>query len=95
MEAKKRLAQAAAPRRPVANGHAGSAGGQTGRPHTNIDYTNSSQFSWTKELKKTLKNVFGIEKPRLCQEGVLNAVVDCRDLVCIMPTGGKAAPSAV
>ncbi|KAF9031692.1 ATP-dependent DNA helicase [Hymenopellis radicata] len=35
-----------------------------------------------------MKNVFGIEKFRLCQRGVCNANMDSRDIVCVMPTGG-------
>ena len=53
-----------------------------------VDYSDSSQFTWTKKLQATLSNVFGIKKLRLCQEGVLNAVLDGRDVICIMPTGG-------
>lgn len=54
----------------------------------NVNYFDSSAFKWTKELMKILRNYFGITKLRLCQEGVLNAVMDGRDVVCIMPTGG-------
>lgn len=36
-------------------------------------------------MKTTLRKIFGIEKLRLCQEGVLNAVMDGRDAICIMP----------
>ncbi|KDQ10516.1 hypothetical protein BOTBODRAFT_115767 [Botryobasidium botryosum FD-172 SS1] len=35
-----------------------------------------------------MKRVFGINSFRLCQEGVCNACMDGRDVVCIMPTGG-------
>lgn len=50
-----------------------------------IDYSDSSQFSWKKKLDGLLDRVFGIKKLRLCQEGVLNAVLDGRDVICIMP----------
>lgn len=30
---------------------------------------------------------WGITEFRLCQEGALNAVMDKRDVVCVMPTG--------
>ena len=39
-------------------------------------------------MQRTLKQIFGIEKLRLCQEGVLNAVMDGRDAICIMPVRG-------
>ncbi|KAH7912757.1 P-loop containing nucleoside triphosphate hydrolase protein [Hygrophoropsis aurantiaca] len=35
-----------------------------------------------------MKKIFGIQNFRLCQEGVCNANMDGRDVVCIMPTGG-------
>jgi ATP-dependent DNA helicase Q1 len=35
-----------------------------------------------------MKQVFGLNKFRLCQEGVINAALDDRDIVCVMPTGG-------
>lgn len=53
-----------------------------------VDYFDSSAFPWSGKLKTTLDRYFGIKKLRLCQEGVLNAVMDGRDAICIMPTGG-------
>ena len=50
-----------------------------------VDYSDSSQFKWKKKLDGILDRVFGIKKLRLCQEGVLNAVLDNRDVICIMP----------
>ncbi|KAF9226214.1 ATP-dependent DNA helicase [Gyrodon lividus] len=35
-----------------------------------------------------MKRVFGISSFRLCQQGVCNANMDGRDVVCVMPTGG-------
>ncbi|KAH7882286.1 P-loop containing nucleoside triphosphate hydrolase protein [Phlebopus sp. FC_14] len=35
-----------------------------------------------------MKRVFGINSFRLCQQGVCNANMDGRDVVCVMPTGG-------
>ncbi|KAI9567984.1 P-loop containing nucleoside triphosphate hydrolase protein [Boletus coccyginus] len=35
-----------------------------------------------------MKKVFGITNFRLCQQGVCNANMDGRDVVCVMPTGG-------
>ncbi|KAL5476913.1 hypothetical protein ACEPAI_3099 [Sanghuangporus weigelae] len=45
-------------------------------------------FEWSGELKARMREVFGIQNFRLCQEGVCNANMDGRDIVCIMPTGG-------
>ncbi|KAG6333049.1 hypothetical protein ID866_6038 [Astraeus odoratus] len=49
-----------------------------------IDY--SIEFDWAPELKSMMK-VFGINNFRLCQQGVCNANLDGRDVVCVMPTG--------
>ncbi|KAH0834694.1 P-loop containing nucleoside triphosphate hydrolase protein [Lanmaoa asiatica] len=51
-----------------------------------IDYT--IDFDWDLQLKGTMKKVFGIASFRLCQQGVCNANMDGRDVVCVMPTGG-------
>lgn len=48
----------------------------------------SEQFEWSGALKARMKEIFGIPSFRLCQEGVCNANLDGRDLVCVMPTGG-------
>lgn len=53
-----------------------------------VNYGDSSAFKWTARLRDTLLRVFGISELRLCQEGVLNAIMDGRDTICIMPTGG-------
>ncbi|KAF8330962.1 P-loop containing nucleoside triphosphate hydrolase protein, partial [Amanita rubescens] len=45
-------------------------------------------FEWSEEMANRMKSVFGIEKFRHCQRGVCNAVMDKRDVVCVMPTGG-------
>ncbi|EPQ53743.1 ATP-dependent DNA helicase [Gloeophyllum trabeum ATCC 11539] len=52
-----------------------------------IDYM-SANFEWTHELKTRMAKIFGIENFRLCQQGVCNANMDGRDIVCVMPTGG-------
>ncbi|TYJ53273.1 hypothetical protein B9479_006087 [Cryptococcus floricola] len=52
-----------------------------------IDYQSSS-FPFTNAIQQTLKNVFSLSSFRLCQQGVINAAVDDRDIVCVMPTGG-------
>ncbi|KAF8122865.1 ATP-dependent DNA helicase [Boletus edulis] len=51
-----------------------------------IDYT--IEFDWNPQLKGTMRKVFGISSFRLCQQGVCNANMDGRDVVCVMPTGG-------
>ncbi|OCH86014.1 ATP-dependent DNA helicase [Obba rivulosa] len=57
-----------------------------GRQYATVDYT--AQFDWSGSLKAKMTSIFGIEKFRLCQEGVCNANMDRRDVFCIMPTGG-------
>ena len=48
----------------------------------------TSSFPWTNAIRKTLDSTFGIPSFRLCQEGVVNAAMDDKDIVCVMPTGG-------
>lgn len=57
------------------------------RSSDSTDYQ-TSQFAWTPSIKAQLKKVFGLDSFRLCQEGVINAALDDRDIVCVMPTGG-------
>lgn len=52
-----------------------------------IDYQSSS-FPWSSSLIPLLRKTFDIPSFRLCQEGVVNAAIDGRDIVCVMPTGG-------
>lgn len=52
-----------------------------------IDYL-SSEFPWSSSVKAVMKKTFNIDHFRLCQEGVVNAALDDRDIVCVMPTGG-------
>ncbi|KZT36494.1 ATP-dependent DNA helicase [Sistotremastrum suecicum HHB10207 ss-3] len=52
-----------------------------------IDYSTQS-FEWSEDLKRKMKQVWDISEFRMCQRGVCNAVMDGRDVVCIMPTGG-------
>ncbi|WRT64897.1 uncharacterized protein IL334_001836 [Kwoniella shivajii] len=52
-----------------------------------IDYQ-SSNFIFAPQVMQNLKNTFHLNHFRLCQEGVINAAVDGRDIVCVMPTGG-------
>lgn len=55
-----------------------------------VNYSQSTQFSWKKKLDGILDRVFGIKRLRLCQEGVLNAVLDGRDVICIMPASPRS-----
>ncbi|KAI0052062.1 ATP-dependent DNA helicase [Auriscalpium vulgare] len=48
----------------------------------------SDKFEWAAELVNKLNVVFGIDSFRLVQEGVCNANMSGRDIVCVMPTGG-------
>ncbi len=52
-----------------------------------IDYR-APAFPWSPSILQTLKNVFHLSAFRLCQVGVINAAMDDRDIVCVMPTGG-------
>lgn len=45
-------------------------------------------FSWSKDLKRTLKDVFKIEKLRELQLPTMNAVMSNEDVILVMPTGG-------
>ena len=65
--------------------HTSSSSKQLGKGQ--VDYQTSS-FPWSSAIKSTLKSTFGLTAFRLCQEGVINAAVDARDIVCVMPTGG-------
>lgn len=48
----------------------------------------ADQFEWSGAIRSILKKQFGLDNFRLCQEGVINAALDVRDIVCVMPTGG-------
>ncbi|ORX34459.1 P-loop containing nucleoside triphosphate hydrolase protein [Kockovaella imperatae] len=52
-----------------------------------IDYQKSDQ-PWSDTVQGVLQSRFGLSTFRLCQEGVINAAIDGRDIVCVMPTGG-------
>lgn len=56
------------------------------QPSAGVDY-NASDFPWSDQMRYELKNTFGIENFRLCQEAVCNAALDSRDSVVVMPTG--------
>ncbi|GAC93199.1 ATP-dependent DNA helicase [Pseudozyma hubeiensis SY62] len=51
------------------------------------DYTVST-FSWSDDIRLAAMSVFGIPSFRFCQEAVINAALDGRNAVVVMPTGG-------
>ncbi|KAA1473234.1 ATP-dependent DNA helicase [Dentipellis sp. KUC8613] len=56
---------------------------------SSINY--NTEFDWSGPLHGRLREVFGFDSFRLCQEGICNASMDGRDIVAIMPTGaGKS-----
>ncbi|KAJ7578076.1 P-loop containing nucleoside triphosphate hydrolase protein [Mycena floridula] len=52
-----------------------------------IDY-GRDEFPWDDECLEKLNEIFNIPSFRLCQLAAINAAMDGRDLVCVMPTGG-------
>lgn len=52
-----------------------------------LDYTTTS-FSWSDDVRLAALSVFGIPSFRFCQLGVINAALDGRNAVVVMPTGG-------
>lgn len=52
-----------------------------------VDYT-SQRFEWRDRIHSTARAKWDISSFRLCQEAAINAALDNRDLVCVMPTGG-------
>lgn len=51
------------------------------------DYTVST-FSWSDDIRLAAMSVFGIPSFRFCQGAVINAALDGRNAVVVMPTGG-------
>ncbi|KZC11590.1 ATP-dependent DNA helicase Q1, partial [Dufourea novaeangliae] len=49
---------------------------------------NKEDFSWSKDLRKALKDVFKIGKLRELQLPTMNAVMSNEDVILVMPTGG-------
>ncbi|XP_076169564.1 ATP-dependent DNA helicase Q1 [Ptiloglossa arizonensis] len=49
---------------------------------------NKEDFTWSKDLKATLRNVFKIEKLRELQLPTMNAIMSNEDVILVMPTGG-------
>ncbi|GAA6054988.1 hypothetical protein JCM3770_000480 [Rhodotorula araucariae] len=59
------------------------------RPPPNaIDYTAVGTYSWSSEAKRLAKALWGVSKWRMVQEPAINATMDGRDVVTVMPTGG-------
>ncbi|SPO30564.1 related to RecQ family helicase RecQL1 [Ustilago trichophora] len=52
-----------------------------------VDYTAKS-FQWSDNVRLAAMSVFGISSFRFCQEAVINAAMDGRNAVVVMPTGG-------
>ncbi|GAA5898656.1 hypothetical protein JCM8208_004725 [Rhodotorula glutinis] len=57
-------------------------------PTLAVDYTLPDAYSWSREAKKLAKDVWGVTAWRMAQEGAINATMDGRDVVTVMPTGG-------
>ncbi|VDB87821.1 unnamed protein product [Peniophora sp. CBMAI 1063] len=64
----------------------GSEGKGKARANGREDFM--TERDWTRTLKKKMSEVFDIPGFRLVQEGVCNANMAGRDIICIMPTGG-------
>ncbi|CAA7257395.1 unnamed protein product [Cyclocybe aegerita] len=69
----------------IGQGNGNSNGKTTTEAFINYE---TEPFDWIDGLKARMRAVFGIQEFRLCQQGVCNANMDGRDIVCIMPTGG-------
>lgn len=52
-----------------------------------VDYTKSN-FPWSQEVLAKAREVWGISEFRLCQEAAINASLDGREVVAVLPTGG-------
>ncbi|KAJ1021199.1 hypothetical protein NDA18_005442 [Ustilago nuda] len=52
-----------------------------------VDYTTKS-FSWSDHVRLAAMSLFGIPSFRFCQQAVINAALDGRNAVVVMPTGG-------
>lgn len=50
------------------------------------DY-NSGKWQWTDKIKQKLRNIWQLDAFRPLQEGIINASLDKRDIVVVMPTG--------
>ena len=58
-----------------------------------IDATNDGKwkrtdFPWSHQMVEQNRNKFGNSSFRYCQQQIINATLDCRDVFVLMPTGG-------
>ncbi|KAJ1299322.1 hypothetical protein OPQ81_011040 [Rhizoctonia solani] len=51
-----------------------------------LNYAEPAKFESIDDMKP-MRSSFGIKGIKLCQEGVVNTVMDGRDVVCAIPTG--------
>jgi hypothetical protein len=72
---------------PIASRPSSSSSARPSSGQQLINYQ-ADQFEWSGAIRSLLKKQFGLDNFRLCQEGVINAALDVRDIVCVMPTGG-------
>ncbi|XP_066526085.1 ATP-dependent DNA helicase Q1 isoform X4 [Hoplias malabaricus] len=71
-----------------------SGSGKASKPafsKKDLEHYEQSDFSWSKELQKSLKNVFNLSKFRPLQRAAINLSMSGKDLFLVMPTGrGKS-----
>ncbi|GAA6062989.1 hypothetical protein JCM10212_004971 [Sporobolomyces blumeae] len=65
----------------------GKSTARTSQPSSAVDYEKTS-FTWSEEAKALAQDIWKIFDWRYCQEAAINASMDNRDVVCVMPTGG-------
>lgn len=46
------------------------------------------RFPWSTELRRMMREVFGLHDYRFCQLEIMNACIDARDVFVLLPTGG-------
>ncbi|KPA79231.1 putative Atp-dependent DEAD/H DNA helicase recQ [Leptomonas pyrrhocoris] len=46
------------------------------------------RFPWSTELRRMMREVFGLHDYRFCQLDIMNACMDARDVFVLLPTGG-------
>ncbi|KPI89207.1 putative Atp-dependent DEAD/H DNA helicase recQ [Leptomonas seymouri] len=46
------------------------------------------RFPWSTELRRMMREVFGLHDYRFCQREIMNACMDGRDVFVLLPTGG-------
>ncbi len=58
--------------------------------HLNGEYSTGGTFPWSTELDRVRREVFGIAEFRPLQLLAINAFLDKRDVILVMPTGMTA-----